>query len=209
MRARLARSGTLLGLVGFVLAGVLADVACSRTDRSTPSGSSDAAPASASAVIVTEPVIPRCDESTCSDECTCGETATCKGGHCVREREWQVEELALGVGSFGCARYTNGRVQCAGQNANGQLGRGTRTPNPKNESPATVKDVRDVRRIVAGREHACALAKDGRVWCWGAGANGELGSGTAEGSPTPRPVAGLTDAIGLGVGNARPYLRDS
>jgi alpha-tubulin suppressor-like RCC1 family protein len=202
LRARLARSGSLLGLLGLGFAGALAGVACSKADRATPSGSSDAAPPSASAVIATELVIPRCDESTCSDKCTCGETGTCKGGHCVREPEWQVEELALGVGSFGCARYTNGRVQCAGQNANGQLGRGTRTPNTKNEPPTTVKEVSDVTRIVAGREHACALAKDGRVWCWGAGANGELGSGTAEGSVTPRPVAGLADAIGLWVGNA-------
>ncbi|MEA2750503.1 MAG: hypothetical protein QOI41_4646, partial [Myxococcales bacterium] len=206
-RARLASSGphararAVLGVV--IVVASFAGIACSKTERSAPAGVSDAAASTGAASVAApvEPVIPRCDESTCSDKCTCGETGTCKGGHCAREPEWKIEELALGAGSFGCARYTNGRVQCAGQNALGQLGRGMRTPNTKNQSPATVKEVADATRIVAGAAHACALAKDGRVWCWGSGANGELGSGTAEGSSTPRLVAGLADATALWAGN--------
>ncbi|MDB5216617.1 MAG: regulator of chromosome condensation [Myxococcaceae bacterium] len=206
-RARLASSGphararAFLGVV--IVVASFAGIACSKTERSAPAGVSDAAASTGAASVAApvEPVIPRCDESTCSDKCTCGETGTCKGGHCAREPEWKIEELALGAGSFGCARYTNGRVQCAGQNALGQLGRGMRTPNTKNQSPATVKEVADATRIVAGAAHACALAKDGRVWCWGSGANGELGSGTAEGSSTPRLVAGLADATALWAGN--------
>lgn len=63
--------------------------------------------------------------------------------------------------------YTNGRVQCAGQNSLGQLGRGARTPGKGLESPATVKEVEGATRIVAGAAHACAVAMDGLVLCWG------------------------------------------
>lgn len=65
--------------------------------------------------------------------------------------------------------------------------------------------------IVAGGEHTCARTIDGDVYCWGRGANGELGvtplqyrcavGGTMYYcSPAPRRVE-LTGAVSLGLGN--------
>lgn len=43
----------------------------------------------------------------------------------------------------------------------------------------------------AGARHSCAVAADGRAYCWGVNWNGELGAGTAGGTfDTPQPVTG-------------------
>ncbi|MDQ6885860.1 MAG: protein kinase [Gemmatimonadota bacterium] len=45
-------------------------------------------------------------------------------------------------------------------------------------------------RIVTGGVHSCALASDGRAWCWGGNASGQLGIGAAGRSMTPIPLVG-------------------
>lgn len=49
-------------------------------------------------------------------------------------------------------------------------------------------------RVSHGRDHACALANDGTVWCWGSNASGKLGRGTFGGpeSSIPAQVQGLS-----------------
>ena len=204
MRRLLAGAGLLVALSG--VAGLVGCDSCSnKADRSTSDDAGAAVPSSAPSAVASagadRPVTPWCDPASCTDACTCGEASACTGGRCVRDAAWKIEEIALGRSSFGCARYTNGRVQCAGQNSLGQLGRGATTPGKRLESPASVTDVAGATRVVAGNAHACALAKDGRVWCWGSGENGELGSGTAQSSATPHLVAGLSDATALWAGN--------
>jgi hypothetical protein len=168
--------------------------AASSAPSASPTPSASAAPATSA-----------CGEgAACSAQCPCGNHATCNGGKCEREAGWKVEELALGGGTFGCARYTNGQVWCAGQNAMAQLGRGTRAPDGTvgYEAPAQVTGVTDAVRVAAGVSSACALVKDGHVWCWGLGGNGETGSGAFDVSPTAKAIDGLTDATGLGVGGS-------
>ena len=46
-------------------------------------------------------------------------------------------------------------------------------------------------RLTAIRQHTCAVADDGNVWCWGGNRFGELGDGTTEDRATPVLVKGL------------------
>jgi hypothetical protein len=54
--------------------------------------------------------------------------------------------------------------------------------------------------LTAMRLHTCALADDGKVWCWGDNPYGELGDGTTEQSPYPTPVRLPLPAIDVSAG---------
>jgi alpha-tubulin suppressor-like RCC1 family protein len=58
----------------------------------------------------------------------------------------------------------------------------------------------DVKQIVAGYAHTCALVGSGAVRYWGANAHGQLGDGTRTSRPSPTPIAGLTDVLQLALG---------
>lgn len=49
--------------------------------------------------------------------------------------------------------------------------------------------------------HSCSRHEDGTVWCWGAGAVGQLGTGDDRNLARPAPVVGIDDAVGLAVGD--------
>ncbi len=57
-----------------------------------------------------------------------------------------------------------------------------------------------IRYITAGSDHTCALSSLGRVYCWGQGANGRLGTGNANdvGDAAARSVSTLT-AVNFGL----------
>jgi len=77
-------------------------------------------------------------------------------------------------GSHVCVLRVSGRVACWGDNASGQLGRGT---TQASAIAANVQQLANVTAIAAGRSHSCALVKGGTVMCWGRGAGGEVGIG--------------------------------
>lgn len=86
----------------------------------------------------------------------------------------------LSVGSgFGCALVSS-RVLCWGHNDVGQLGRAGRDVGSP-AAPVEGLDA-DILEIAAGVATACALRRDGRVLCWGSGADG--------GVANPEHVAG-------------------
>lgn len=56
--------------------------------------------------------------------------------------------------------------------------------------------------VVTGPRHTCSLHEGGNVWCWGAGRDGQLGTGVAASRARPTPVVDLDDAEQLAVGDA-------
>lgn len=55
--------------------------------------------------------------------------------------------------------------------------------------------------VVTSASHTCSRHEDGTVWCWGAGAAGQLGTGDDRNLARPAPVVGIDDAVGLAVGD--------
>ncbi len=86
-----------------------------------------------------------------------------------------------------CALLTNYTVKCWGDNSYGQLGQGNLTgigdgvgTSVSASTSVALGSGRTARAISAGDSHTCALLDNGSVKCWGAGANGRLGSGGAD-----------------------------
>jgi hypothetical protein len=101
--------------------------------------------------------------------------------------------IAVGFG-YGCALVAGG-VKCAGNNQEGQLGDGTYFDS------ATPVDVvglgSGVIAISAGYFATCALTTAGAAKCWGMNRYGQLGDGSAIGSPVPVDVRGIDACAGF------------
>jgi alpha-tubulin suppressor-like RCC1 family protein len=102
-----------------------------------------------------------------------------------------------------CAAKKTGGVFCWGANEVGQLGSGAANPTP-NPSPTAVSGL-DAIALWAGSIHACAVRRGGAVACWGAGFQGQIGDGQPRAmlttpTPSPAPVSGISNAIGVGTG---------
>jgi alpha-tubulin suppressor-like RCC1 family protein len=94
-------------------------------------------------------------------------------------------------GSSTCVLYgaSLGGIKCFGANDSGQLGNQTQDTQP-HAVPSEVKDDRGTNALVSaidlavGDKHVCAIVGDksdstsGKVFCWGRGEEGQLGSGT-------------------------------
>ncbi len=99
-----------------------------------------------------------------------------------------------------CAVLGDGRVMCWGSNARGQLGRAPIERGGIFPAATVVAGIAGAAAVAAGRDHTCALLRDGTVRCWGGNHTGQLGDGTTEHSPAPVAVRGITDAVGLAAG---------
>lgn len=89
-----------------------------------------------------------------------------------------------------CTLHMDGKARCWGNNASGQLGDGSREHR---FHPVEVAEVDDVRSLVGGAYHTCAIVGDAaEVWCWGANDFGQAGLEDDLGSTAPHVVAGLS-----------------
>lgn len=89
-----------------------------------------------------------------------------------------------------CAIVTGTKVYCWGNAANGRVGDPTLTTTPLPKQVVFAPPVAAITDISAGTATTCAVA-DGRAYCWGSNANGELGQGSSiTESALPLPVLG-------------------
>lgn len=104
-----------------------------------------------------------------------------------------VAALSAGYGHT-CALMDSGEVNCWGRNQHGQLGDGSTTSS---SVPIQVIGLEDnVKAIVSGESHTCALLDTGAVKCWGYHGGYVLASGTNETIiTTPVDVANLNDRV--------------
>jgi alpha-tubulin suppressor-like RCC1 family protein len=113
--------------------------------------------------------------------------------------------IAAGGDGLDCAVYAGGLVACWGDAGTGaQYGDGSVTPGAARF--AIVQGIGNAQAVAVGGDFACALLSDGSVSCWGAGPV-VLGPGAVLSScmgapcvPTPSPVRGLTDVMGISAG---------
>lgn len=107
-----------------------------------------------------------------------------------------------GASSRGIATTEGGDLIAWGMDDLGQLGFGVTHDDPVMPTPHPLKDVVSV---AAGAGAMAAVLKDGRVLTWGFNVHGNLGNGVVgntndAGQPTPRAVAGITDAVEVRAG---------
>lgn len=73
---------------------------------------------------------------------------------------------------------------------------------PSDASTTIAEQAPALRRIASTGIHACVVTTKGRVQCWGANRDGELGRGTESwGEPRPAWVTGIDDASEVAVGS--------
>lgn len=107
-----------------------------------------------------------------------------------------------------CGLDKRGHVWCWGRGRDGQIGDGgtqlRRRPAPVRAGQAGLDPkapLEGMVEVACGDTFTCARSGEGRVYCWGAGAHGQLGNGQDEEIvPTPVAVVGLEDAVELTAG---------
>lgn len=109
-----------------------------------------------------------------------------------------IKQIAIGSSAYGhtCALSTANEVYCWGYNGYGQLGDNTTT---QRAAPVKVTGVggtgflSNITNIAAGGTygHTCAVNSTGSVYCWGYGANGQLGDNTSTTRNAPVQVTGV------------------
>jgi alpha-tubulin suppressor-like RCC1 family protein len=93
-------------------------------------------------------------------------------------------------GEHTCAVATPGKAYCWGSSTRGQVGSGTTKGSvfdPTSVDTSGPLSGKTIVAVTAGLQHSCALASNGRAYCWGRGTEGQLGDG--RGTNATRPVA--------------------
>lgn len=122
--------------------------------------------------------------------------------------------VELSAGSMGyCVVLSTGRVACYPTESMGRFG-------PYSAGPTLMSGLEDISHVTVGGDHACALKRDGTVWCWGENELGQTGvplesSQTCEWPtgiprycvPEPRQVADLNDVEEVSAGGRMTCVR--
>lgn len=116
----------------------------------------------------------------------------------------QAVAIAAGGGTAYALRV-DGSVWAWGADAFGQAGRAASRSCLCAWRPGPVAGLANVVALAAGADTAYALEADGSVWAWGAGAEGQLGSGRLAVRSRPVRVAGIGPAVAVAAGAASGY----
>ncbi|GAB1688659.1 hypothetical protein KRM28CT15_04620 [Krasilnikovia sp. M28-CT-15] len=94
-----------------------------------------------------------------------------------------------------CGLGSDTRTYCWGWGPDGQLGNGT---VDESTTPVPVKAPNGVSftQLTAGEGHTCGLGNDTRTYCWGWGADGQLGNGGTANRSSPVAVSPLPPLTG-------------
>ncbi len=95
---------------------------------------------------------------------------------------------AVGAGSaFTCGLAETSTISCFGTNGSGQLADGTTTA--RTTPTPIVGDISDWQSLSVGSTHACAIRKDGSLYCWGANNRGQIGDNTTNTATAPTLIS--------------------
>ena len=100
-----------------------------------------------------------------------------------------------------CGLESDGDAWCWGSNVHGQVG-GGELASPGISAPALVTGGHQWATITAGWNFTCASDRNGRAYCWGDNASGQLGNGTTTESRSPSAVSGDLTFVSVAAGNA-------
>jgi alpha-tubulin suppressor-like RCC1 family protein len=89
-----------------------------------------------------------------------------------------------------CGLTSDRRAYCWGSAELGQLGNGISGVQEFRGSPQEVLGGFNFEMITAGGAHTCALTLSDQAYCWGNGADGQLGNGLTENRSAPDSVIG-------------------
>ena len=99
---------------------------------------------------------------------------------------------------FSCALISDGTVSCWGRGGRaGALGNGSTGDDDYSAVPVKATGITDAVAITAGAYHACALIRNGSIFCWGGNYDGAIGDGTNIDAFVPSQVINITDAISV------------
>lgn len=102
-------------------------------------------------------------------------------------------------GAHTCGLDFNAVAYCWGSNSSGQLGTGS--TSTRSDVPVRVAGSRSWLSISAGATHTCAIAQNGAPFCWGANADGQLGTGGTTPARAPVQVTGLSEVTAMSAGD--------
>lgn len=90
-----------------------------------------------------------------------------------------------------CALTSDAKVYCWGYGTSGQLGTGASTNSsfPIAVSTTGVLAGKTITAVDAGTDYSCVLTSEGRAYCWGTNASGQLGNNTTQTSLVPVAVS--------------------
>ena len=102
---------------------------------------------------------------------------------------------------YSLALDSDGNVWTWGSNAFGKLGHGSVGGNEDTPVQVAALEAQRIIAISAGDEHAIALDDAGKVYAWGDGRFGQLGSGqTTMNNANPAEIRGIADVVSISAG---------
>ncbi len=102
--------------------------------------------------------------------------------------------------AYTCGTITNGQVYCWGFNLFGQVGNGHISPYETKPVLLNTSNIGNVyfTNIFTGYAHTCAMSTTNKIYCWGVGATGQLGTGDLA-IAAPLPTSLDTSSIGNNI----------
>lgn len=98
-----------------------------------------------------------------------------------------------------CAIRTSGKLYCWGSDSSGQLGDGNTSSTA--DAPKRIGTLDDWSKVDSGYAHSCGIRKNGKLYCWGSNADGQIGDhGASSTADAPKRVGTGADWNSVSTG---------